>query len=278
MNTFTRASGTTRQHRGLRSYRWSSAQTLSLLLLFAVNWLLLWLLHTPIQRLWAGLMGWAWPRLGLGPSSAVALDQVRFVGLPWDVVGLQVSASAPSTAHAWTWLMTLALLFIVSLLMPRRQLPWIYFLRAFVFLCAMSVAAFFWVPALLHIEVAGYFNDMMKIGAILLWLLPLMHAVLLYIFPLSVADKLLATLLGVLFLVVSVPLHVVVAALGVATSIPAGRVLRKSAVRTAGLGLMLPKVKVSVLVTGTVPTSGAKAMPMVRGNGGTTAAGLSVTV
>lgn len=208
MNTFTRPVGTTRQHRGLRSYRWSSAQTVSVLLLFAANWLLLWLLHTPIQRLWAALMGWAWPRLGLGPSSAVALDQVRFVGLPWDVVALQVSAAAPSTRHAWMWLITLALLFIVSLLMPRRQLPWIYFLRAFVFLCAMSVAAFFWVPALFHIEVGGYFNDMMKIGAILLWLLPLMHAVLLYIFPLSLADKLLATLAGVLFLVLSVPLHV----------------------------------------------------------------------
>ena len=96
MALFTPPTGTTRQHRGLRSYVWTSGQTVALVLLLALSWLLLALLYAPIQRLWLGLMGWAWPRLGLGPSSAVSLEQVRFIGLPWDVVGVQVSARRPA--------------------------------------------------------------------------------------------------------------------------------------------------------------------------------------
>lgn len=208
MGLLDRPGGTTRQHRGLRSYVWSSGQTLVLVVLFVICWFLLAVSYEGIQRLWHSVLAWAWPHLGLGPASAVAMEQLSFLGLAWQVVGVQMQAAAPTKGQAWLWSFVLAILFVVSLVMPRRHLPWVYLLRAFVFLCAMSALAFFLVPVLFNVQVAGYFNDLLKIGSITLWLVPVLHAALLYVFPLSVIEKLVATALAVLFVIVSVPLQV----------------------------------------------------------------------
>lgn len=187
---------------------WSGGQTLLMVIMVAVHWLLLYLLYEPIQALWRQLLAWGWPRMGIGPSAAISMDQVSLLGWTWPVVGVQVAADAPSHAHAFIALIVLAILFLLSFLIPRRHLPWLYFFRAFLVLCLMSVTAFLWVPSLFRVEVSGYFNDLMKIGAIFLWLMPLAHAALLYIFPLGLVEKLVATWVAIGFLVVSVPLHV----------------------------------------------------------------------
>ena len=208
MTTLNRRSETTRQPRGLRSYRWGMGQAIEMVLLLIVCWFLLAATYPDIQAFWRDLLAWAWPRLGIGPGSAVALDQVQFLGRPWDVVGLHVSTTAPTTAQAWVTLLVLALLFLLSLLVPRRHLPWIYFWRALVVLGAMSTAAFLAFPTLLDVEVSGYFNGLMQIGSIILWLVHVLHAGLLYIFPLGALHKLLATVVAVVFVIVSVPFHV----------------------------------------------------------------------
>lgn len=204
----TRPIETTRQQRGLRSYAWSKGQSLELLVLLVVCWVVLALGYQHIQGLWHGLLGWAWPRMGIGPETAITLDPVSFLGRNWSVVGMGVTASVPTATQAWMTLGVLALLLLASLLLPRRHLPWIYLWRAVVFLGMMSATAFLWFPALFQVQVSEYFNSLMRISSITLWLVPVLHAAVLYIFPLGVLQKLLATLVAVVFVIVSVPFHV----------------------------------------------------------------------
>lgn len=58
------------------------------------------------------------------------------------------------------------------------------------------------------IDARDYLNDLLGIGAILLWLLPAVHALVLYIFPLPWLLKLLATATAVGFVALSIPLQV----------------------------------------------------------------------
>ncbi|GEM_PF-807601 len=208
MTIRTRHPETTRQQRGLRSYFWSAAQTVEVLLLLLVCWLCLAIGYRPVQGLWHGLLAWAWPRLGIGPETAVTLEPVWFLGRAWDVVALRVGATAPTAVQAWVTLAVLALLFLASFAVPRRHLPWIYVWRVVTVLGMASALAFLWFPALFQVQVSDYFNSLMRIGSIVLWLVPLLHAALLYIFPLGLLHKLLATLVAVAFVVVSAPFHV----------------------------------------------------------------------
>ena len=202
------AAATTRQHRRLRSYHWSSGQTLAAAALLLLNVVVLVLLYEPIQGLWQTVLTWAWPRLGIGSGAAVAASHVNLLGHAWPIVGLQLSAAEPSAWQAWAALIVLALVFLATFLVPRRHLPWIYLVRAVVVLCAISALAFLWFPSSGPANVSGYFNDLMQIGAIYLFLVPLLHALLLYIFPLGVLEKLAATWVATVFVIVSVPLHV----------------------------------------------------------------------
>ncbi|WP_313082857.1 hypothetical protein [Pulveribacter sp.] len=199
---------TTRQQRGLRSYSWGTAQTVETLVLLLLCWCCLALGFRHVQALWHGLLAWAWPRMGIGPETAVVLEPVYFLSRRWDVVGMQVMASAPTAAQAWVTLAVLALLFVASMLVPRRHLPFIYLWRVAAFLGMASAMAFLWFPTLFRVDVSDYFNSLMQISGIVLWVMPPLHAALLYIFPLGMLQKLLATLVAVAFVVISAPFHV----------------------------------------------------------------------
>lgn len=208
MSWLKNTAGTTRQHRGLRSYSWTWGDTFASALLLLVGWAVIWACHDAIQAFWQAVLSWAWPRLGIGPASGVELTRVDLLGHAWSVVGLDIHAAHPDRAALWMALLVVLVLFVVSLLLPRNRLPWIYGLRVLAFLGGLSLAAVVFLPWLPRVDVAGYFSDLMKIGAILVWLVPLMHAALLYIFPFHLLEKALATAIAVAFVVVSVPLQV----------------------------------------------------------------------
>lgn len=208
MSWLKNTAGTTRQHRGLRSYSWTAGDTFASVFLLLVGWAVLWTCHDAIQAFWQSVLAWGWPRLGIGPASDVQLASVELLGWHWSVVALDIQAVQPDRAALWMALIVVLVLFVVSLLLPRNRLPWIYGLRVLAFLGGLSLAAVVFLPWLPQVNVAGYFSDLMKIGAILVWLVPLMHAALLYIFPFHLLQKALATLVAVAFLVVSMPLQV----------------------------------------------------------------------
>lgn len=202
------SAGTTRQHRGLRSYIWTWGDTLSSLLLLLLVWAVVWMGYDPVQGLWREMLSWGWPRLGIGDANAVGIGHVTLFGQAWDVVSVDIATHAPDAWQRWATLGVVLLLFLASVLLPRHQLPWIYGLRVLAFLGGISLAAAVFLPGLPEVDVRGYFNDLLKIGAIFLWLVPLLHALLLYIFPLHWLSKLWATAVALLFVVISVPLQV----------------------------------------------------------------------
>ena len=198
----------TRQHRGLRSYIWTRQHALQLVALLALWWLLLWFVHEPIARVWTHVLSWAWPYLGLGPSDAIKLSSTHTMGIPITVIRTTFFAPAPSL---WLWWLGLALsagLLVASWLLSRERLPLIYALRIIGFLGLVSLLAYEYLPALAVSDVNRLLADnMLDIGLSMLWMLPLVHALVLYIFPLPIWLKLLATFCGLLFITISIPLQ-----------------------------------------------------------------------
>ena len=208
MDPLNRTRGTTRQHRGLRSYIWTWRDTLSTTVLLVVAWSVVWLTYDAIQSTWQAVLAWAWPRLGIGPASAVGLSSMDIVGRDWPFVSVALLAPEPDRFQRWATLVAILIMVGASLVLPRRHLPTIYFLRALAALCALSLAAYVFVPQLQGVDANGFFNDLLKIGGIMLWVVPVLHAVLLYIFPLHALEKLLGTVAGVAFIAISTPFQV----------------------------------------------------------------------
>ena len=198
----------TRQHRGLRSYIWTWQHAVQLALLLLTFWLVLWWAAPLVVQVWADLLGWAWPHLGLGAGASVQLKTTSWLGLPVDVVRSQFYVPPP---NLWQWWLgtgvSLALL-VISLLLSRERLPLIYGLRVVAILGIVGLLSYEFLPALAVSDVNRLLADnILDMGLAMLWLLPPVHALVLYIFPMPTLLKIAATLTGLLFLVISIPLQ-----------------------------------------------------------------------
>ena len=99
-------------------------------------------------------------------------------------------------------------LLAVSWLLSRERLPLIYGLRIMGFLGLVNLLSYEYLSSLAVSDVNRLLTDnMLDIGLALLWLLPLVHALVLYIFPLPVLLKVMATTAGLLFVAISIPLQ-----------------------------------------------------------------------
>ena len=198
----------TRQHRGLRSYIWTRQHAIQLALLLLAFWLVLWWGAPLVVQGWADMLGWAWPHLGLGLSEGVQLKTTSVLGIPIDVVRTQFYVPPP---NLWQWWlgagMSIALL-VVSLVLSRERLPLIYGLRIVAILGIVGLLSYEFLPALAVSDVNRLLADnILDMGLAMLWLLPPVHALVLYIFPMPALHKIAATLVGMLFLVISIPLQ-----------------------------------------------------------------------
>ncbi|MGE8317219.1 MAG: hypothetical protein ACN6O3_00645 [Comamonas sp.] len=198
----------TRQHRGLRSYQWTWQHAMRLALLLCLFWLLLWCSMPHIVRGWAQLLGWAWPRLGLGPPDAVQLKTVVSLGIPVEVVRTRFFTPAPNLLQWWLGAGVSVALLAASWQLSRERLPLIYGLRIVGFLGLFSLLAYEYLSAQAVSDANRLLADnMLDIGLAMLWLLPAVHAFVLYIFPMPMLTKALATLSGLAFIAVSIPLQ-----------------------------------------------------------------------
>ncbi|MDO5086599.1 MAG: hypothetical protein Q4D74_03185 [Comamonadaceae bacterium] len=196
------------QHRGVRSYAWTWQLLLQIVLLLALQWLLLTAVFDAIQTGWQQLLAWAWPGLGLGEASQVRLTTQSLWGLDWLLVEVTTETPLPELWQWWLSVATVVLLTVVSLVLTRERLPLIYLLRALAVLGFISLMLYEFFTSVSSLTLTHMLNDLLKIGAVLLWLLPPLHALVLYIFPLPAGVKIAATLTALLFTAVSVPLQV----------------------------------------------------------------------
>ena len=139
-------------------------------------------------------------------GQAVSLSEVQ---LPW--VGSAISLAADDvlpSALQWSggvaiMLGALALSFIVS----RERLPLVYLLRALAFIQATSLVYFYLWPARLPVTLGKFGTDMIQMVGTMLFIVPLMHGLTLYIFRMSLWRKLFTTLVSVVYLALCLPPH-----------------------------------------------------------------------
>ncbi len=198
----------TRQHRGLRSYIWTWQHAIQLVLLLATFWLLLWWGASLAVQFWSQVLAWAWPLLGLGDTADVQTSVIPFLGLSIDVVRTHFYVPPPDLLQWWLGAGISVALIAISLLLSRERLPLIYVLRIIAALGIVGLLSYEFLPALAVSDVNRLLADnILDMGLAMLWLLPAVHALVLYIFPMPVLYKIGATLTGLLFLVVSIPLQ-----------------------------------------------------------------------
>ena len=198
----------TTQHRGVRSYRWTWGHTGRLLLPLAVHGVLLALLFAPVQHLWQEVLAWAWPHLGLGAAERVQATSKALWGIDWPLVKVYAETPLPELWQWWAAALSALGLLGASWLMPRERLPLIYLLRTLGLLGLVSLLLYEFFTGWVNLRLDLILNDLLTVGATLLWLLPLLHALVLYIFPLSVPQRIGATAVAQLFTVLAVPLQV----------------------------------------------------------------------
>lgn len=196
---------TTPEHRGLRRYiwtwrEWGQLLALALFAFVAVLWAQPW-----VAELWASMLSHAWPVLGLGAPEQVQVGIRHWGFFSWTHVETTLNAPLPSFGQWWGCVLLAVGSLIASLLLSREYLPMIYLMRVGVFLLLSSLLAHeFWTAAVNN-NAGHLLNDLLDMGLYLMCFLPLIHALVLYIFPLAWGLKILATVLAVGFVVLSVP-------------------------------------------------------------------------
>lgn len=195
------------QPRGLRSYVWRQRNTFALLGMLALSLGLVAAAHSSIMLGWHELLAWAWPRLDLGTA-----EQVRWSAAEWGrfslpLVMVQLPTQAPGQTEALVTAVLAAGLWLASYLLPKDGLPLRYLLRLTGLLCMISVLGWLWLPTGAGISPQGAVNQLLLFGAGMLWVIPLLHALVLYIFPISLGRQFMATVRALALVAFSVPLQ-----------------------------------------------------------------------
>lgn len=198
----------TPQHRGLRSYVWRSRDTWGVLGVLGASMAVVVLAYDRVVEAWSKALAWAWPHLGIGAASQVHLVEVTVPGGSIQSLDVALSVPAPGLAHWWALAGVTLVLTATSLRLSRERLPTIYFLRLVAALCLASLIAAAALGPNAIMPADAVLNQLLTLGMALLWSLPLIHALVLYIFPLRLLQKLTATLAALLLIAVGIPLQV----------------------------------------------------------------------
>ena len=195
----------TREHRGLRHYVWTWRHTVEIVCLWA---LLTWgaVESAPwIAQAWVALLQWAWPQLGLGTASDLAMHHTVQMGLPWLRFEVKMSSHLPTRIQWWTITVSALLAMLVTFRMSRERLPLIYIIRVVALLLLCSALAFEFFTAEINSDPSRLVVDVMALGLYLLVCFPTVHALVLHIFPMRWWLKCAATVSAVAFIAISIP-------------------------------------------------------------------------
>jgi hypothetical protein len=119
-------------------------------------------------------------------------------------------------ADGWTWWTTAAvvlLLFGASFLLPKRNIPLIYLLRAVLCVQASALIYFGWATASFPHTANSYMEGLVSYGLTLISFVPILFGLTYYIFDFGLIRKTLVTFLTMIHLCLFVPLQVLLQAI-----------------------------------------------------------------
>jgi hypothetical protein len=175
------------------------------------------LLAAALAAGWVLALGWVssgWAKLlavlseNLGLHAAVIMYPYQ-LGATWgiEVPYLDIGAAVPDGPQWWLSCLSTVLVLIVSLLLPRRFVPLIYWLRTIAVIHVSALFFFAFFPGSFPYNVADYHAGMMTAGMALVALVPVAFGFTYYMFDVGLARKLGITLLAMLHLAILVPLQ-----------------------------------------------------------------------
>jgi len=201
------------RHRALLTAR-SGVKELLPSALLAVAWMAVWLLvvFRWTTSAWFQLLAYWQERLGLGDH--VAMVQYRFINLydfeaPW----VSFSAGLPDRRALLAGAIAVVVVLVVSFLVPKRLAPLVYSLRVLALTQATAEVFFYFWPQAFPYDGPGYVHGMLLASLALLTILPLMLALIYYVFDFTLLRKAGLTLLVLAHLALFAPLQYLTQAL-----------------------------------------------------------------
>ncbi len=184
--------------------RWTaSIGSVLTVLLFSLAW---WLAAPMVVRLWFRMLRFSMEALGL-PGEVVIQHLVSRSGLAIDVPQLVVPAAEPSVVQWWIGILLCGVAWILSWLLPRRNLPAIYFLRLLVILQLNSQFVFRMFPGSFPHDIASLTVVLFAAGYFVIGLVPWIYGLTYFVLDFSLLKKMTATVLTMVHLIVFLPLQ-----------------------------------------------------------------------
>jgi hypothetical protein len=127
-----------------------------------------------------------------------------------DAPYLDLLVGVPNGGIWWSILLLTMLLVLASFIVPRRQMPLIYLMRATAFIQVCTLAYFAITPATFPYTIGSYQSGMMQAGLIFISLVPVLLGATYFIFDFGLFKKLFLSLVTMLHLSVFIPLQYLV--------------------------------------------------------------------
>jgi hypothetical protein len=144
----------------------------------------------------------------IGLSEHQVTSYIRF-SIPYP----RMEDIAPSPAMWWATMVVVLALFGVSFLLPKKQIPLIYFLRAVLCVQASALLYFGWGAASFPHTANSYMEGLVSYGLMLISFIPIVFGLTYYIFDFGLIRKTLLTFVTMIHMCLFVPLQVLLQAI-----------------------------------------------------------------
>lgn len=170
----------------------------------------LWLVFlNPMARVWAGMLGF-WSGL-IGLDGRPELVTHVIAGGAWTLTFPRLDAGAAPLTHGiwWTGLIATLVALVVSYLLPRRWLPFLYLLRTAVIVQGSAQLFFAIAPGAFPYDIGGYTEVLLTAGMMLIGIVPLLFGLTYFTLDYGRLRKVAIVLLAMAHLAVFIPMQFV---------------------------------------------------------------------
>ena len=192
-------------HHSLYQMKMSAFTLLSIILLPIFFDVVLWDNLENIITLWKNIFIFWGEHIGISQNnvfySEVYIPSGRLIYMPFP----NLPASLPSTFAVWANLIICGIIYLVSVLIPKRLLPIIYFIRALVLIQISASVYFILNPHSFPYDMGDYISGTLALGIYLLLLIPPLMALIYYIFDFNIVKKILVTVAMLVYFIILLP-------------------------------------------------------------------------
>lgn len=192
-------------HHAFKIIKFGPATRLGMIFMPALFIIGVWLSFASVALVWEHIFTFWMGKLF--QDGKVTHSVVGIIGQSVNLPYPDLSARLPSMSETWLSLIICTLLFILTLLMPQRLMPATYLARAVLFIQASAGIYFLLNPKEFPYTLPAYLTDMLSMGMYLLFFVPLVLALVFYIFDFSIWWKSIITIATLAFFLVALPMQ-----------------------------------------------------------------------